>query len=163
MSPAARAHGWDRLVPAALLLALALLAAGLALPVMTVDRFFVFSRSFSILGSLDALWRADEYLLFAAVGLFSVVFPIVKLSACLALWLFADGAGDRLDALLTWIDALGRWSMLDVFLLAILLVTIRSAGVGVHTEIGLYLFAAAVIASILAAQWFRGALRRLAR
>lgn len=162
MSPAARARGWDRLVPAALLAALALLAAGLSLPVMTVDRFFVFSSTFSILESLETLYRADEYLLFAAIGLFSVVFPVAKLGTCLALWYRADARGARLAATLNGIDNIGRWSMLDVFLLAILLVMIRSAGAGAHTEIGLYLFAAAVVASILAAQWFRAAVRRLA-
>jgi len=163
MSAFASARGWDRLVPAALLAALALLAAGLALPVMTVDRFFVFSSHFSILQSLDALWRNREYLLFAAVGLFSVVFPAAKLGTGLALWFCADPKSERGARLLAWIDGLGRWSMLDVFLLAILLVTIRSQGVGARTEIGLYLFAAAVVTSILAAQWLRAAMRRLAR
>jgi paraquat-inducible protein A len=156
VSAASRARGWDRWVPAALVASLALLIAGLVLPVMTVDRFFVFSARFSILGSLEALWRAHEYFLFAAVGLFSVAFPVVKLGACLAAWY-----GARLNT--GWIEELGRWSMLDVFLLAILLVTIRGAGTGARTEIGLYVFAAAVVASILAARWFRAALRRAAR
>ena len=153
MTPAARARGWARWVPAALVASLALLIAGLALPIMTVDKFFVFSARFSILGSLEALWRAHEYFLFAAVGLFSVAFPIAKLGASLAVWY---GAGLATE----WIEELGRWSMLDVFLLAILLVTIRGAGTGAHTEIGLYIFAAAVIVSILAARWFRSAIRR---
>jgi paraquat-inducible protein A len=156
VSPASRARGWDRWVPAALILSLILLVAGLALPVMTVDRFFVFSARFSILGSLEALWRAHEYFLFAAVGLFSVAFPAAKLGACLTAWY-----GARLHT--GWIEELGRWSMLDVFLLAILLVTIRGAGTGARTEIGLYVFAAAVVASVLAARWFRAAMRRSAR
>lgn len=153
MTPASSARGWDRWVPAALVASLALLLAGLALPVMTVDKFFVLSARFSILGSLEALWRAQEYFLFSAVGLFSVAFPVAKLAACLAAWY-----GARLRT--GWIEELGRWSMLDVFLLAILLVTIRGAGTRARTEIGLYVFAAAVIVSILAARWFRAAIRR---
>jgi paraquat-inducible protein A len=156
MSPASSARGWDRLVPAALVASLALLIAGLVLPVMTVDKFFVFSAQFSIIGSLEALWRAHEYVLFAAVGLFSVVFPILKLTACFAAWY---GAPLRTK----WIEGLGRWSMLDVFLLAILLVIIRGAGTGAHTEIGLFVFAVAVIGSILAARWFHTAMRRTSR
>lgn len=163
MSPAARARGWDRLVPAALVVALVLLAAGLTLPVMTVDKFFVFSSRFSILQSLEALWRSDEYFLFAAVALFSVAFPIAKLGTCLAIWCCADARDGRFAVLVTWIEQLGRWSMLDVFLIAILLILIRSGGVGAHTEIGLYVFTAAVVTSMLAAQWFRVAVRRLAR
>jgi paraquat-inducible protein A len=156
MMPASSARGWDRLVPAALVASLALLIAGLVLPVMTVDKFFVFSAQFSIIGSLEALWRAHEYVLFAAVGLFSVVFPILKLAACFAAWY---GAALRTK----WIEGLGRWSMLDVFLLAILLVIIRGAGTGARTEIGLFVFAVAVIGSILAAWWFHAAMRRTSR
>ena len=156
MSPASTARGWDRLVPGALVASLALLIAGLALPVMTVEKFFVFSARFSILGSLEALWRAREYFLFAAVALFSVAFPVTKLAACLAAWY-----GARLPT--GWIEELGRWSMLDVFLLAILLVTIRGAGTGARTEIGLYVFAGAVVISMLAARWFRAAVRRTPR
>jgi paraquat-inducible protein A len=60
------------------------------------------------------------------------------------------------------LDDLGRWSMLDVFLVAILLVTIRTAGVGgARTEIGLYLFTAAVVVSMLTVQWIRSAGRRI--
>src|SRR5262245_61655011 len=104
MTAASLARGWDRLLPVALLVALALLAAGLALPVMTVDRFFVFSHSFSILESLDALWRAREYLLFAVVGLFSVMFPVAKLAAGLWLWFAADTGGARFRGTLALIE-----------------------------------------------------------
>lgn len=164
MTASSLACGRDRLLPIAIVVTLALLAAGLALPVMTVDRFFVFSQRFSILESLDALWRAREYLLFAAVGLFSVVFPVGKLAACLWLWLAADISSAGFGKLLVAIDHLGRWSMLDVFLLAILLVIVRTESVGsAHTAIGLYAFAAAVVASILIAQWIKAAVDRLAR
>jgi paraquat-inducible protein A len=158
------ARGWDRLVPAAILAALVLLALGLTLPVMSVDRFFVFTSAFSILESLEALYRANEYFLFAAVGLFSLVFPVAKLFACLALWCLVDTRGRAFHALLAWIEHLGRWSMLDVFLVAILLVMVRFAGVGrSRTEIGLYLFTAAVAVSIFTAQWIKGAVARLPR
>ena len=158
------ARGWDRLVPAAILAALALLALGLTLPVMSVDRFFVFTSSFSILESLEALYQAQEYFLLAAVGLFSLVFPVAKLLACLALWCLADARDRAFRTWLAWIDHLGRWSMLDVFLVAILLVIVRAAGVGrSRTEIGLYLFTAAVAVSISTAQWIKAAAARLPR
>jgi paraquat-inducible protein A len=158
------ARGWDRLVPAAILGTVALLAAGLWLPVMTVDRFFVFASRFSILESLEALWNAGEFFLFAAIALFSVVFPLAKLLGLLALWCAADTRDARMRAQVAWVGHLGRWSMLDVFLVAILLVSIRSASVaGVRTELGLYVFGAAVVASILVAWWTEAALARLAR
>jgi paraquat-inducible protein A len=164
MSAWSLARGWDRLVPLAVIAALVLLTLGLTMPVVSVDRFFVFTSRFSILESLDALYRAREYFLFIAVGLFSIVFPVAKLAACLALWCLADAHGRTLRSLLAWIDHLGRWSMLDVFLVAILLVIIRSAAVGgARTEIGLYVFAAAVVMSIFTAQWIKAAVDRLPR
>ncbi len=157
------ARGLDRLVPAALAAALGLLAAGLWFPVMTVQSFFVFSSGFSILQSLQALWDAQEYLLFAAILLFSVLFPTVKLASCLALWWLAEIDGAAFRNLADAIDALGRWSMLDVFLLAILLVTVRTASVGgASTNLGLYLFAGAVVLSMLSVHWLRAVRRRLA-
>jgi paraquat-inducible protein A len=158
------ARGRDRLLPIAILATLALLATGLILPVMTVERFFVFSQRFSILESLHALYRAREYFLFATVGMFSVVFPVTKLVACFALWCFTDAGGAVFHRFTVWIDHIGRWSMLDVFLVAILLVIIRTQGVGgARTELGLYVFAAAVIASVLTAQWINAAAKRIAR
>ncbi len=157
------ARGLDRLVPVALVCALALLAAGLWLPVMTVQSFFVFSSGFSILESVRALYDAQEYLLFAAVVLFSVAFPIGKLAASLALWWWADVDGAAFRRLATAIDTLGRWSMLDVFLLAILLVTVRSASLGgASTNLGLYLFSGAVMVSMLSVHWLRRVRGRLA-
>ncbi len=157
------ARGWDRLVPVAFVAALALLAAGLWFPVMTVSSFFVFSSGFSIIESIRALYDAQEYLLFAAVLLFSVLFPIFKLVSCLALWWLADIDGVLFRRLATAIDTLGRWSMLDVFLLAILLVTVRTASIGgASTNLGLYLFAGAVVVSMLSVHWLRKVRRRLA-
>jgi paraquat-inducible protein A len=157
------ARGADRLVPVALIAALALLCAGLWFPVMTVQSFFVFSSGFSILESIRALYEAQEYLLFAAVLLFSVVFPIFKLATCLAIWWLAEIDGAASCRLAAAIDQLGRWSMLDVFLLAILLVTVRTASLGgASTNLGLYLFASAVIVSMLGVHWLGIVRRRLA-
>ena len=164
MTARSLARGWDRLVPAAILGTVALLAAGLVLPVMTVDRLFVFASRFSILESLEALWNAEEFFLFAAIALFSVAFPLAKLLGLLVLWCAADIRNPRTRARAAWVGHLGRWSMLDVFLVAILLVTIRSASVaGARTEPGLYVFGTAVVVSILVAWWTETALARLAR
>ncbi len=157
------ARGVDRLVPVALLVALGLLAAGLWFPVMTVQSFFVFSSGFSILESIRALYDAQEYLLFAAVLLFSVLFPLFKLATCLVLWWLAEIDGAAFRRLAAAIDQLGRWSMLDVFLLAILLVTVRTASVGgASTNLGLYLFASAVVVSMLGVHWLGNVRRRMA-
>jgi len=91
-----------------------LLAAGLALPVITVERLW-FETGYSILGSVAALAGNGDWFLAAVVGLFSVVLPVAK-TACAA-WAWATGRTDTRP--IRVLGALSKYSMLDVFVIAI--------------------------------------------
>ncbi len=136
------------LVPVSLLLlASATLALGLNLPVVTL-RSGLARDSYSVLGGIADLARADELLLALIVGAFSVVFPIVKLGV-LALVLFRPVAAEQRTRLVRSLERLGRWSMLDVFVIAIL---IGSVHLGIlseaYAERGIYVFAAGILLSM---------------
>lgn len=164
MSPksiGALAKGRDRLIPAALIAAGVLLASGLALPVMSVNNFFIFSSEFSILDSLLALFEAEEYFLFGVIFTFTIIFPITKLVYAGRLWARVDVDASNFDRTLDIIDTLGKWSMLDVLLLAVAVASIKLSVVGeAHTNPGLYLFCGAIILSMLGLQWLKAAGRR---
>ncbi len=136
-----------------LLLAIAvLLAFGLTLPVIRVDRFVFFSREASLVGIVWSLFDGREFLLGGIVGLFSVVFPVAKLGLLLFLWR-ADGAGSLSGTLLRHLEVLGRWSMLDVLVVALVVFAIKSTGLAAAaSEPGLYCFTAAGLLSMLATQ-----------
>jgi paraquat-inducible protein A len=89
-------------------------------------------------------------LLALIVVAFSVVFPIVKLGALLAALFLELDQARRMVGLRT-LSLIGRWSMLDVFVVAIL---VGSVQLGVLSEgrarPGIYVFAAAILWSMIA-------------
>jgi len=134
---------------AALLAAASVLTIGLRLPVVTL-RTGLAHDAYSVLGGVRDLARGGEVLLAAIVLGFSVLFPIAKL-ALLALVLFRPGDEARRAHLVRTLERLGRWSMLDVFVIAIL---IGAVHLGILSEAsaepGIHVFGAGILLSMLA-------------
>ena len=161
-SIAARSSGRYRLIPWLLGASAVALVSGLVLPVMEVDRFFLFTQKFSILDSLVQLVDAKEYFLSAVIFVFTVAFPVAKLAYSAFLWSRVSVADPAFDRRLHVMDALGKWSMLDVLLLAIAVASIKMSVVGsAQANPGLYLFSAAIVLAMIAAQWLKSAARGL--
>ena len=99
-----------------LLLALsaALLAPGLFLPAITIERLWL-GTDYSILGSVAALAGDGDWFLAAVMGAFSVALPAVKL--VLAAWAWFTGRTDTRP--IRVLGAVSKYSMLDVFAIAI--------------------------------------------
>lgn len=161
---AAHARGLDRLLGPALLAALALLVAGWTAPLMTVSKLMLLDDHVSLLDTAVVLWRERDWLLFGVVALFALAFPLVKLIAALAVLLRVDARRPGLERALDLLDLLGRWSMLDVFVAALIVVAIKASLISeVTLHAGLYLFTAAVVLSIACTQRLRALARRAAR
>lgn len=132
--------------PIMVLLALGLFAAGITAPFFRVQKFWVFGDAVSVLSGLRELARANEWFLFAIIFLFTLVFPAVKLIGLGLIWWKRGVDDDAADRLLRWVSHLSKWSMLDVFVVAILVVTIKAASVAnITVDIGIYLFTASVV------------------
>lgn len=130
------------------LAALGLLGAGVWLPAMTIEKFVLVEHTYSILGGVLELWREGEWLLFALVGGFSLLLPLLKLGLLALLCLRPDGGRGRL---IGWLERIGRWSMLDVFVVAVLVASVQLGVVAtVHVHAGLYAFAGSVLLTMLA-------------
>ena len=143
--------GADRLIGPAILLNSALLVASWLLPFMTVLQFVWLSEEVSLFTGLLELLESGNIVLFLVIGLFCVAFPLAKLGVALALWFLSLGA--RAERLLGWMELLGKWSMLDVFVVALMVVALNlSLVTDVVIHAGLYLFTAAVILSMLLVQ-----------
>ncbi len=152
-SLAARARGPDRLLGGAILVAGVLLGLGWILPIMTVERFLFLTKRVSILDGSAELWAEGQYFLFSVIVLFTVIFPAVKLVLALYLWYQGDADSPALQRSLRWMEAAGRWSMLDVFAVALMVVAIQASlitDVAIHA--GIYVFTAAVVLSLLVVQ-----------
>lgn len=144
-----RREGW--LIGLTLAAAAVLLALGWILPIMTVETMLLLSNRISLLDSAWQLLQGGEIFLFLVIVVFSVLFPVIKLGMALYLWFFADLERPGFLRSLTWIETLGKWSMLDVFVVALSVVAIQMSLVSdVQIHPGIYLFTAAVVLSLLA-------------
>jgi paraquat-inducible protein A len=136
------------LIKPMLVLSLVLLIVGLFAPLMTFRQFFIFTDTVSLLDAMWLLLEDGHPWLFALVVLFSIVFPVFKLIILFISSL--DMATRHHRVLLGWIARYGKWSMLDVFIVAVVIVSIRMETLADATvHYGLYAFAASIILSML--------------
>ena len=136
-------------VPAAIFLSTSLLIAGLSLPLLYAQQLIFWKSSYSVWQGVVVLWQQNECILAVIVFFFSIIFPIVKLLALSTIW-FVRLPDEQRTKLLHWLEALGKWSMLDVFMVAILIVLVKLGPLAhVEPRSGVYFFAAAIFASML--------------
>jgi uncharacterized paraquat-inducible protein A len=105
----------------------------------------------SILGGIAGLWQADAALA-VLVAAFALAIPYAKTCSLAAVHLGRLG-----PRALPLVEAVGKLSMADVFLVALYIVVVKGVGIGhVSTAWGLWLFTGCVLASI----WVGWATRR---
>jgi len=107
-------------------------------------------ESKGILGSISKLFESNEYAVGGAILLFSVIIPLSKIVVLIFTLLFRDFK--FVHTLINFFKHLGKWSMLDVFVVAILLVYLTSNSAEVshaQIQIGLYYFLIYVILSMI--------------
>jgi len=149
----ARLH--DRPADLALILALLSFPPGVLLPVLEVQRFIFFTDIQSLAGLTWGLLTGGEVLLGLVVLVFTIGVPGAKIAGLVVLRLRGDGH-PTVPRLLRMIDAIGRWSMLDVLVLALVIVTMKANGFATAaSQPGLYCFVTAAIATTVAAARLR--------
>lgn len=131
------------------LAALILYPFAVTLPVMTLSRFG-HSTSTSILGGISMLWQDGHRVLAAIVAICSVVVPLGKLLGLLWLATAFERSAWR-DRLLVALEITGRWGMLDVLLVAVLVAAVKLGEVvRIEPGVGALAFAACVGLAIVA-------------
>ena len=135
--------------------ALAVYLPAILLPVMTISRLG-HRQATGILPGAMHLLSEGKVAIAALILVCSVVIPLAKLAGLIALasdpsWLRREHKG------WTWhlVELTGRWSMLDVLLVAILVAALKLGDlVSVEAGPGLWFFLAFVILSLLAGACF---------
>jgi len=117
-----------------------------------------------LLTTIRDLYRGDkdtppDYFLATCILLFTIFFPVSKYIALS--WILIP-AGKGKERVLNWLKNWGQWSMGDVFVIAFMVTFIKIntsivsssniANIKVHVDVltGMYLFAAAIIAGMIA-------------
>ncbi|MET0012989.1 MAG: paraquat-inducible protein A [Sedimenticola sp.] len=131
-----------------------LLYIGLTAPMITIEKFIFISNSFSVTSGVMELYRNGETLLFLIIGIFSVLLPILKLLLLFMLINLLEKQSQRMKRYLHLMHDYGRWSMLDVFVVAVMVVSVKLDAIAkVYVHSGLYAFGAAVILTMLVTAW----------
>lgn len=128
------------------------------LPIMRTETLFD-TRDDTILGGVLALWRGGSWDLAIIVFLASVVIPLAKIGTLATLaasvqfrWPMDRRQRTRLYRLIEWI---GQWSMLDIFVLVLLVALVQFSSLArVAPGAGAIAFGAVVVLTMLAAQAF---------
>ncbi|MDT8281460.1 MAG: paraquat-inducible protein A [Gammaproteobacteria bacterium] len=122
------------------------LVTGLVTPVITLEKFMLVENTFSVLGGVIQLLQEEQFFLFLVITGFSIVIPLLKIAVLYKLLSARQDKTAKLDKYLHWMHVYGKWSMLDVFVVAVLVVVVKLGMVAsVEMRFGLYAFAAAVI------------------
>lgn len=122
------------------------LALGLVSPIITLKKFMLVENTFSVLGGVMQLFLEGQFFLFIVIMGFSVLLPALKIGVLFHLLSPKIKSGARLDRYLHWMHVYGKWSMLDVFIVAVLVVAVKLGAIAsVEMRYGLYFFALAVV------------------
>lgn len=139
-------------LPLILAAAAAFLFAGVSQPILSVSRFWVFSQPFSILDGIQALLDQGDWLLGSVIAGFSIAVPLAKIGVLLFLWTRALRGRPAPPRLVAVLEHLGKWSMLDVFVLALLIFAIKASPlVDAHVGAAVYPFVGAIFLTSYAA------------
>lgn len=137
-----------------LLMVLALFVFACFAPLFTLSKFYIFNNTVSLVSALGDLLRERQFVLFVVIFLFSVMFPVIKIGLLFYLQFSSRISQSRHKKLITGLDIAGKWSMLDVFVVALLLVAIKLGPLAeVTVHYGVYLFAGTIIMMMLMSPW----------
>ena len=132
---------------------------GISAPFATVQKESLIStetQQYSVLSSIDELTESGEGGLAAIIVIFTLLFPLTKYF-CLSFGLLG-GSEVKKTKLFRLVQSLGKWSMLDVFVVALLIVMMKInrqdhwyLSTRMHTESGLFIYAFSVLTSMIVA------------
>lgn len=137
-----------------IILATVFFALGVMLPAIRFTTIFVWTNQHSIATIIWALYTNQEYFLCFVIFVFSILFPFMKLFYLLTLVTSPDMPSEFREKSISAMEWLGRYSMTDVMVLALMIFYVNASG---YTEAsvlpGVYFFAASTIMTMLAYGW----------
>jgi len=137
-----------------IILATVFFALGVMLPAIRFTTVLVWTNQHSIATIIWALYKNEEFFLCFVIFMFSIFFPFLKLFYLLTLVTSPDLPAEFRDKSISAMEWLGRYSMTDVMVLALMIFYINASG---YTEAsvlpGIYFFAASTIMTMLAYGW----------
>ena len=127
-------------------IAACLLIVGLVAPIITLSKFVLIKNTFSVLSGAIGLLKEGQIFLFLVITGFSVVLPVLKLGVLYRLVSRREAMKSKVKKQLHWMHLYGKWSMMDVFVVAVMVVAVKLGAIAdVEMRYGLYAFAGSVL------------------
>jgi len=144
----------SRRCAAAALGALLLYWPAILLPFMEVEQLGRHHTASILSGTLD-LMRSGSWFIGVVIFLFSIVLPLVKILLLLELSLFGRLGKRHRAASFRLVETVGKWGMLDVMVLALLVMLIKLGSlVTFHIGPAVFAFTLCVVMSLVASMLF---------
>lgn len=126
------------------------------LPILRIDSFTGAQKN-TIVGGVIQFWQSHDYPVAAIIFVASVMIPVLKIIALI--WLCFAARFGRHPLMMTRLyritEFIGRWSMVDVFVVAILVAVVQLGSViSIHPGPAAVSFASVVVLTMLAALSF---------
>jgi len=137
-----------------IILATVFFALGVMLPAIRFTTVFVWTNQHSVATIIWALWKNEEFFLCFVIFMFSIFFPFMKLFYLLTLVTSPDMPAEFRNKSISAMEWLGRYSMTDVMILALMIFYINASGYSEASVLpGVYFFAASAIMTMFAYGW----------
>lgn len=134
----------DILVKLLLVMSSILLLVGIFSPMLTLTKFVWLENRFSLFSGTLQLFYDGQYLLFVIIFLFSIALPVAKIVLLFRFWHDDSSTRLQIERFMSWLSHYGKWSMLDVFVVALLLVIVKLGVLAtVEVHYGIYTYAIA--------------------
>jgi paraquat-inducible protein A len=137
-----------------IILATVFFALGVMLPAIRFTTVYVWTNQHSVATIIWALWQNEEFFLCFVIFMFSIFFPFLKLFYLLTLVTSPDMPAEFRNKSISAMEWLGRYSMTDVMVLALMIFYVNASGYSEASVLpGVYFFAASAIMTMLAYGW----------
>ena len=141
----------DILLRLTLIVSLLLIVTGLFLPALSVSSFYFFTEEYSLIGGIVTMYEEGQVWLAGFIFTFTVIFPLLKIVLGLSALATVKTEPILTRKIVTALSGVSKWSMLDVFALALVVVIINGKILSSsQLELGIGLFAAGVFLSTAA-------------
>lgn len=149
---ASNATGVSHLVGPLWIVASLLLFSAWWMPLLESSHLLQWSPDqLSILDGLVRLYSDSEYFLAGVILVFAILLPFAKSLVSLFVWYFLDPKDPKTNVLISVLGHLGKWAMLDVFLIALSVIFVKGIpGTEITASYGLYVFFSALMLSMVA-------------
>lgn len=134
-----------------LIISFGMISIGLYAPAITVNSFYFFTTEYSIMTGIDSLFETGHPVIGSLILTVSVFFPLGKIILGFIGLAIYETRPRMTARLMSTLSALSKWSMLDVFAIALAVVVINGKLLSTaDLQVGIGLFASGVLLSTFA-------------